>query len=58
MENGELIGGYSATLGGCEKAAEKYAPLQYFVAGPTPMDWPKYFSKNNSALDTNELIVR
>jgi len=42
MANGNLIGGFAATLSGCERRAGKYAPLLYFVAGPSPMDWSKY----------------
>jgi hypothetical protein len=42
MANGNLIGGFAATLADCERQAKKYEPLTYFVAGPTPLDWPKY----------------
>lgn len=55
MEDGDLIGGFANTLAGCEKAAAPYEPLQYFVAGPTPMDWPKY---SIPAVDPNQLMFR
>lgn len=42
IANGRLIGGFAPTLAACERRAAKYAPLLYFVAGPSPMDWPKY----------------